>query len=239
MRLSLFLTSEEKEISKAIKYMLGVKPKNVHLYKQAFRHKSAAFEVKHGVKNSNERLEYLGDSVLNTIIADYLFLKFPYKDEGYLTEMRSRIVNRNQLNTIAQKIGLEQLIHKNSDNHNHNTSIPGNALEALIGALYIDQGFNVTRKIVIKRIVQVFLDISNLENININYKSKLIEWAQKEKKHIYFKVLDTQGSAKHLKHIVGLFINDELITKADGFSVKKAEKNAAELAFRKLVPIED
>ncbi|MDZ7742533.1 MAG: ribonuclease III domain-containing protein [Bacteroidota bacterium] len=135
-----------------------------------------------GVRLSNERLEYLGDAVLSSAIADYLFKKFPYKDEGFLTEMRSKIVNRAQLNKLSKKLGLDRFLESENDSKNLCKSINGDAFEALIGAMYLDRGYNFTRRIIIKRIINLHLDIDEIEKLENNYKSKLIEWSQKEKR---------------------------------------------------------
>jgi len=132
--------SEDKQLFVALKNIFGYYPGNIFLYKLAFRHKSQAIELNNGNRVSNERLEYLGDAILSAIVADHLFKMFPYKDEGFLTEMRSRIVSRAQLNKLSQKLGIDTLITVNTENNNVYRSMKGDAFEALIGAIYLDKG---------------------------------------------------------------------------------------------------
>ena len=146
--------SKDKKLYQSINNILGFYPGNIFLYKLAFLHKSASQDTKKGVKVSNERLEYLGDTILSTIVADFLFKKYPFNDEGFLTEMRSKIVSRANLNKLSQKIGLNHLIQKDKESNNHYRSIEGDTFEALIGAVYLDKGFDFTYRVVIKRIIQ-------------------------------------------------------------------------------------
>ena len=155
-----FYLSEEKHFYNAIKNIFGFYPGNIFLYKLAFRHKSQAEELLNGVRVSNERLEFLGDTVLSTAVADYLFRMFPYKDEGFLTEMRSKIVSRSQLNKLSLKLGIDQLIICTQDNNNVYRSIKGDAFEAIIGAMYLDKGYNFTRKVLIDRVIKNNFDIT-------------------------------------------------------------------------------
>lgn len=173
--------SKDKQLFIAIKHIFGFYPGNINLYKQALRHKSAASEIRDGIKNSNERLEYLGDAVLSSVIADYLFKRFPYKDEGFLTEMRSKLVSRSHLNIICSKTGLDKLIEVN-DTGALAGSIKGNAFESVIGAIYLDKGYYFALNIIIYKIIKYYLDIDEIELQEFNYKSKLLEWVQKEKK---------------------------------------------------------
>ena len=137
-----FLPKNEKQFKSSLKNILGFSPKNLSLYNQAFRHNSVAKEIKEGIKDSNERLEFLGDAVLGIVIADYLFRKFPYKDEGFLTKMRSKIVSRDHLNQLAVKLGLNKFLFQTSDPGLKFSSMHGDAFEALIGAVYMDKGFS-------------------------------------------------------------------------------------------------
>ena len=155
------LFSSDKKLLRSLENILGFFPSNTNLYKSALRHKSAAREIKNGVKDSNERLEYLGDAILGAVVADYVFKKFPYKDEGFLTEMRSKIVSRDNLNKLSRKLGLDALIINNPDNA-VNRSMHGDAFEALIGAIYLDKGYRCAKKFVIGRIISHYLDIDSL-----------------------------------------------------------------------------
>lgn len=226
--------SPEKDLFQSIKNIFGFYPENIFLYKLAFRHKSAAHETFNGIKISNERLEYLGDAILSAVVADYLFKKFPFKDEGFLTEMRAKIVSRSQLNHLSYKLGIDKLIYYSKDIKNTFRSMNGDAFEAFIGAIYIDKGYNFTRKLIIQRIINYHLNIEELENKELNFKSKLIEWSQKEKKSVEFIVKDEIGEGYQKKHVIEVLVNNEPIAIGMDFSIKKAEQNAAEKAFAKL-----
>jgi len=226
--------SPDKDLYYSIKNIFGFYPGNIFLYKLAFRHRSAAEELTNGVKVSNERLEYLGDAVLGSIIADYLFKKFPLKDEGFLTEMRSKIVSRDQLNKLSVKLGFEDLIRSNSDIYHKSKSAMGDAFEAFVGALYLDKGYMPTKKIILNRVVKVHYDIDELENTQLNFKSKLIEWSQKEKQEIDFHLLQEVGSGHKKQYKVEILLNKQAIATAQDYSIKGAEKIAAEKACKYL-----
>ena len=200
----------------------------------AFRHKSVAKELSNGVRVSNERLEYLGDAILGAVVADLLFKKFPYKDEGFLTEMRSKIVSRSQLNNLSKKLGLTKLINSANDTKTVCKSMNGDAFEAFIGALYLDKGYQFTRKIIINRIINIHLDLDELETQIVNYKSKLVEWGQKEKKSVDFKVVEEIGEGFKKQFLVRIFVEGEVIESGQDFSIKGAEQIASEKAFGKL-----
>ncbi len=220
----------DKEFILSIKNICGFCPRNVSLYKLAFLHKSVAQEH-NGHKLSNERLEYLGDAVLSSIVADYLFKKFPYKDEGFLTEMRSKLVSRDQLNKLSQKLGLDQFIKSNQDSRTFYRSMQGDAFEAFLGALYIDKGYQFTKKIVVNRIINVHFDIDELERTEANFKSKLIEWSQKERKIIEFTVVTEVGQGTHKQYLVEVKVDNDVFATGQDFSIKGAEKIAAEKAY--------
>lgn len=219
--------SNEKHFFEAIKNIFGFYPENIFLYKLAFRHKSQAEEQLNGVRISNERLEFLGDTVLSTVVADYLFRMFPYKDEGFLTEMRSKIVSRAQLNKLSLKLGVDQLIMHTQEKNNVYRSIKGDAFEAIIGAMYLDKGYVFTRKVLIHRVIKNNFDLTELVNTDVNFKSKLIEWAQREKKTIEFSVVQEVGSSYHKQYVVDVLVNNEVAGTGQDFSIKGAEQNAA------------
>lgn len=224
------LFSSDKALIRSIRNIFGFYPKNVSLYKLAFLHKSVAIE-QNGHKVSNERMEYLGDAVLSSIVADYLFKKFPYKDEGFLTEMRSKLVSREQLNKLSRRIGLDKFIQSNQDSKSFYRSMEGDAFEAFIGALYMDRGYNFTKKIVVNRIINVYFDIDELEKLEVNFKSKLIEWSQKERKTVEFNMIAEIGVGSSKQYIVEVRINQNLFGTGQDFSIKGAEKIAAEKAY--------
>ena len=208
-------------ISQSLKNIFGFRPKNVHLYKLAFRHKSANRDV-NGIKINNERLEYLGDAVLSSIIADYLFKKFPYKGEGFLTEMRSKIVCRSNLEKLSRKLALDKLIESSPDIMSAAKSVRGDAFEAFIGAMYLDKGYKFTRKIIIKRVINIHIDIDDLELTETNFKSRLIEWAQKEKKEVDFRVITEKGQKNSKQYEIAVYVDDKAISNAIDFSIKGA-----------------
>ncbi len=225
--------STDKKLYSSLNNILGFYPSNIDLYKQAFRHSSVAKEVKEGFRNSNERLEFLGDAVLSAVIAEHLFKVFPFKDEGFLTKMRSRIVSRAQHNQIARKIGLEKLIESNVDGGRPG-SLLGDCLEALIGAIYLDKGYAQTRSFLLKRIVRIHIDLDHLENHDTDYKSRIIEFIQREKKSIEFKLAGEAGRGNERQFIIELFIEGTMVGKGQHFSKKGAEQIAAEKACQSL-----
>jgi ribonuclease-3 len=225
--------SEHKKLARSLKNMLGYIPGNLALYKLALRHKSVASDVKKGVKNSNERLEFLGDAILGSVIAEVLFKKFPFKDEGFLTEMRSKIVNRTHLNQLSKKLGIGDLIDYNAritNQQNKNSSLFGDAFEAMIGAIYLDKGYEFTRKLIIHRILTPFVDIDHLEQTESNFKSKLLEWAQREGKEVNFEVIADVASGNSRLFTVRVLVSGEEMGQGQDYSKKNAEKNAAEKA---------
>jgi ribonuclease III len=226
--------SLDKQLYQAIKNIFGFYPRNIFLYRLAFLHKSAGEESLKGVKINNERLEFLGDAILDAITADFLFKTFPTKDEGFLTEMRSKIVSRVQLNKLSQKLGLEKLIRLDSNSSNIYRSSQGDAFEALIGAMYLDRGYSFTRRILLDRIIKLYFDINELVNQEWNFKSLMIEWAQKEKKQITFSVVEETGSGYKKQYIIEILLDNVALSRGQDFSIKGAEQNAAEKAWNKM-----
>jgi ribonuclease-3 len=223
------LFSPKSQLSKSIYNLLGFKPTNIRLYEQAFRHRSVAREIKDGIKDSNERLEFLGDAVLGAIIADFLFSKFPFKDEGFLTEMRSKMVSRVYLNRLAIKIGIDKLINFDSSNRLYK-SICGDTFEALIGAIYLDKGFKFTENIILKRIIRNHVDMEELEIQDLNFKSKLINWAQRNRKSITFDAREESSGENQKLYYVTVLIEGIPKGEGVGFSKKSAEQAASETA---------
>ncbi|MCH7414947.1 ribonuclease III [Belliella sp. R4-6] len=236
---ALLYNKNEKRLAASIKHMVGSKPFNLSLYKLAIKHASVAEDSINGLKISNERLEFLGDAVLGTIVAEFLFIKFPYRDEGFLTETRSRIVNREALNQIAVKIGLAKLVNEEMKGKNINAhkSIYGDTLEALVGAIYLDRGYAFTKKFILKRII-IHFDVDDIISTTTNFKSKLIEWSQKESKEIDFKLISVSGNQRFKEFLVQININEESISEGKGATKKKAEQEASKNACEKLnIPI--
>lgn len=227
--------SSDKKLHQSLRNVLGFYPSNIALYKSAFRHSSVATHLKDGVKDSNERLEFLGDSVIGIVVADYLFKKFPFKDEGFLTKMRSKMVSRNQHNSIANKLGLKSFIETTKERNVMPSSINGDAYEALIGAIYLDKGFEFVQDFLLKRIINVHIDMDEVETKEVDFKSKFIEWAQREKKNFRFETAIDGNSASDKIFTIQLMVNDKLMGTAQHFSKKKAEQLAAEAACSLLV----
>lgn len=222
------LFSKDRKFAASLKNLLGFYPGNISVYHLAFRHRSTASEHPSGVKLSNERLEYLGDAVLGAIIAELLFKKFPFKEEGFLTEMRSRIVNRENLNRLALKLGINHFMTGSIDPSAKSRSVYGDAFEALIGAVYIDKGYNVTKKLVLNRIVRHHIDLEEIENQDGNFKSKLINWGQRERKVVEFELLEeVENGGKRLLR-VKVSVDGVEMARGEDFSKKRAEQIAAE-----------
>jgi len=228
------LDKRDKELKLFLRNILGCKPKNISIYKLALIHKSYFYKANKGFRMNNERLEYLGDTVLSTITGDYLFKKYPYQGEGFLTEMRSKIVSRNSLNKLAQKIGLSKHILYSRDNGQF-LSMDGDAFEAIVGAIYLDKGYNFTYKVITKKIFSLYLDIDSLEITEWNFKSKLIDWGQKTKQKVSYQVIDTSESNSRKQYKVQVFIDDMPQETALDFSIKAAEQLASEKTYKQLV----
>jgi ribonuclease-3 len=227
----LYLSPNRKYV-KSLKNLLGFVPGNLSLYRLAFRHKSVAQNIKKGVKNSNERLEFLGDAVLGSVVAEVLFKLYPYEDEGFLTELRSKIVNRVNLNQLARKLGFEQLIQYDNRmvNSARQGSLLGDAFEALIGAVYLDKGYDFTKNFLVNHIIKSHIDIHRLEQTETNFKSKLIEWCQRHGKDITFELIENQDGESNKLFTVQASIDGEIMGQGKEFNKKNAEKLAAEKA---------
>ncbi len=235
-RLYKLYLSPHKKYVKVLRNLLGFVPGNLLLYRLAFRHKSVAQNVKKGVKNSNERLEFLGDAVLGSVVAEVLFKLYPYEDEGFLTELRSKIVNRQNLNQLARKLGFEQLIEYDSKmlGPSRQGSLLGDAFEALVGAIYLDKGYNFTRDFLVNHIIKTHIDIHTLEQTETNFKSKLIEWCQRHGKDISFDLVENQLGESVKLFTVQASIDGQILGLGKEFSKKNAEKLAAEKACEAL-----
>ncbi|MCG9898788.1 MAG: ribonuclease III [Hydrotalea sp.] len=216
---------------KQLQAVLGIKPGNDLLYEIALSHRS----VKDTPEENNERLEYLGDAILSAIIADYLFKRYPTKGEGFLTEMRSKMVNRQQLNDIALKMGLKKLTRYNKfDNALRTSQIFGNTLEALVGAVYLDKGYRKTQQWVLKQIVIPHMFVEDLENIDINLKNKLIGWASKKGHALTFELASEKLEGNRRVFIMNAVLDGEVIAQGKGFNKKDASQIAAQKAVEHL-----
>jgi len=223
----------DRKLARALKSITGVTPNNLKLYELALRHSSYN---RKGTKQpyDNQRLEFLGDAILGAVVADYLYQKFPDKDEGFLTNLRSKIVSRKSLNRVAVNLRLHKYLKKNLDQNKPAHSIYGDAFEALIGALYLDRGINLARYFIINKIIKEYWSDSKLEDHIISYKSALIEWAQKEKIDYSFDVINQWGQKHELNFEVGVFFDKEQVATGKGTSKKRAEETAAKIAYDQL-----
>lgn len=221
----------EKEFKKQLSNVLGFTPVELNLYRTALSHRS----VREGADENNERLEFLGDAVLSSIVAHYLFRKYPYRGEGFLTEMRSKMVNRQQLNDIGIKMGLKKItIYNKQDSSLKISQIFGNTLEALIGAVYLDKGYPKTQHWVEKNIISTHLFMDDLEGIEINIKNKLYGWANKNGKLLEFDTLEEKFENGRRLFTIGATVDGELVAEGKGYNKKDASQVAAQLAVDKL-----
>lgn len=185
---------------------------------------------------NNERLEYLGDALLSTIVADYLFKKYPNSDEGFLTKMRSKIVKRKSLNMLAEKMGLDLILSSYSQGKLSNAMM-GNALEALIGAIYLEYGYKFTKKYVVKKILREYIDIHELETFDDNFKSRLLEYCQKHGHNVDFRLITKYKHDKRDRFKVAIVLNGNEVAYGDDFNKKSAEQAASKLALNELTPL--
>lgn len=209
--------------------VLGFYPYKIEYYQLAMLHRSASVPTDNGIMLSNERLEFLGDAVLNSVVTDILYRRYEHQREGFLTNTRSKIVKRESLNKLALEIGLDKLMLASKHvNKNGNTNLLGNALEALLGAIYLDYGYKKCKSFVEKQLLRNFIDIDKLAIDEVNFKSKLIEWCQKKHFSIDFVLLSEELSSanNHLFH-TQVIINDKVICDATGRSKKDSHQHAA------------
>lgn len=211
--------------------LLGFKPHCVDYYQLSLTHKSVSIRNKNGQRISNERLEFLGDAVLETAVSDLLYKHFPTQSEGFLTKMRSKIVQRDCLNELGEKLGLSDLVMTATPENTHH--LYGNTLEALIGAIYLDQGFDICKLFIEKRLVFRFLNLDRLAKTEDNYKSQLIEWCQKHQKKIRFEVV-SQELEKAIKFHAKVYIDDIEYGIGVGFTKRKSEQNAAKQSLKRI-----
>ncbi|HEX8358143.1 MAG TPA: ribonuclease III [Segetibacter sp.] len=218
-------------LQKQLQNVLGIKTRNISLYTTALSHRS----VKESADENNERLEYLGDAILSAIVADYLFKKYPYKGEGFLTEMRSKMVNRQQLNDLAIKIGLKKIaLYNKIDGSLKGSQIFGNTLEALVGAFYLDKGYRKTQKWVTKQMIIPHLYVDDLEQIDINLKNKLIGWASRNGKVLGFETIEEKLENNRRLFTIAAVLDGENISVGKGYNKKEASQIAAQRAIEKL-----
>jgi ribonuclease-3 len=224
-------SSADRQLLLQLEHLLGFTPRNMAYYNLAFMHRSKP-EEEH---ESNERLEFLGDAILGAIVAEYLFKKYPYQSEGYLTELRSRIVRRETMNNVALRMGINKMVQYNKNDRGLSRShIFGNALEALIGAVYLDQGFIKTRKFILNQIIRAYIDLDHMESTDTNYKNQLLSWAQRNNHMLTFETLDEKMDSTRKLFTVGIAIDGEIIAEGTGYNKKEAGQVAARNALDKL-----
>ncbi len=219
-----------RELFSYIKNTFHVKPNNLALYETALRHASAADEIQPGIKNSNERLEFLGDAILDSIVAHYLFSKYPALTEGELTKMKSKIVRRDNLNAIGYDLKLYEFLNVSIGRQEIHESLIGNALEALFGALFLDKGYKITREIALKLLKEHGLD--ERVHLDVDYKSKLHEWGQKTRRHLEYIVREQRSSGAQMLYTIALELDGKEVGRGTGGSKKAAEQSAAEAAAK-------
>ncbi|MCB0768976.1 MAG: ribonuclease III [Flavobacteriales bacterium] len=222
---------EERRVRAWCRSVLDITPRDLPLYRQALRHVSAVVVDRPDLPD-NERLEFLGDAILDAIIGDLLFSTYPEKGEGFLTRMRSKLVSRSQLNLLARRIQIERVLESNLA-RTHESSVPGNALEALIGALFLDRGFDRTRKVVVRLLLAHF-ELSDIEKEDRDGKSRLLEWGQKRRKTVQFMIREEGGSGRGKHYVAEVLINGTIRGTGRGTSKKVAEQDAAQSAFRSM-----
>ena len=216
-------TPQEKQLFK----ILGFYPKDISLYHEALTHKSVRGRIVH-----NERLEFLGDAIFGSVVADFVFREFPNENEGFLTQTRSKIVSRKTLNTIALQINLNTVLKHQV---NSNRSIFGNALEALIGAVYLDKGYQFTSNYIEDKLIRPHLDVHQLVKEVSSHKGKLLEWGQAQKKQVVFKLVSSHGKDHEKSYEVMVMIGQKKYADAVGTSIKRAEELAAKRALKELI----
>ncbi len=227
----LHLFSPNKQLVSQLEHILGFTPKHLPYYQLALMHRSKLEEI----AQNNERLEFLGDAILGSVIADYLFKKYPYQSEGYLTEMRSKIVRRETLNNLALRMGLQKIVQYNQNDKGLSRShIFGNALEALIGAVYLDQGFHRSRSFILKQILKPYIDIDTLESRDTNFKNKLLSWAQKNNHELSFDTVSEENDGTRKIFTIGIQLNGQIVANGTGYNKKEAGQVAAQNAIEKL-----
>lgn len=223
--------SPNKELVSQLEHLLGFTPGHLPYYQLALMHRSKLEEI----AQNNERLEFLGDAILGSVIADYLFKKYPYQSEGYLTEMRSRLVRRETLNNVALRMGLQKIVQYNQNDKGLSRShIFGNALEALIGAVYLDKGFHKTKSFILNQMLKPYVDIDIVESRDTNYKNKLLSWSQKNNHVLSFDQLNEASEGTRKIFTIGIRLNGEIIAEGSGYNKKEAGQVAAQNAIEKL-----
>jgi len=226
---------KDKELYVFIHHITGYYPANIKLYQLAMVHRSKPVKTPDGRWTNNERLEFLGDAVLGNVVADFLYSTFPHKHEGFLTSTRAKIVQRESLNRIGNSLHLDAHVHANTHSSSHNSYICGNALEALVGAIYLDQGYKRCRRFIINRLIKRHFDLNNLIKTEQNFKSRLIEWTQKYHVSIEFELVDSYTDAeKNPVFRTAVILGGIYASDAVGYSKKESHQSASKKALERL-----
>ena len=234
-----YRNKSDRALAVSIHNIFGFYPKNIELYKLAFTHKSMSTKLS-GYTVSNERLEYLGDAILSSVVAEFLFKKFPTRQEGLLTEMLSKIVSRASLNKLSLKFGFDNLIHYSKKNeHSKSKSMGGNAFEAFTGALFLDFDYDFAYEVIVNRVIRLHINLEELEKSENNYKSRLLEWAQRKKHHVVFNQVDVKGTGYERLYYIQVTIDEKEYATAADHSIKGAEQLAAEKTWLMMNEISD
>ena len=224
-------SKEDAVLHGELKKLLNFSPRKINKYKKAFTHRSVQMTDKKGNPINYERLEFLGDSILGSVIAAYLYKKVPSGSEGYLTQMRSKIVSREHLNELGKDLNLIRFIKSNIDQTNVGDNIHGNIFEALIGAIFMDKGYNSCQKFIHQNVIVPHVDIAKLEGKITSYKGLIIEWCQKQKKKYTFDIYEDSGNDPVKHFSVKISIDGEQIAKGRATSKKKAEEQASKRVY--------
>lgn len=219
---------KNRDFYKALHRLLGITPDNIELYKLALIHRSASITLPDGSAANNERLEFLGDAVLETVVSDFLFIEFPEQTEGFLTQMRSRLVSRASLDDISERMGIDRYLVANYNGTCSHRHLSGNALEALIGAIYLDKGYDFANRYIINSLLRRFVDLGNLTEMETDFKSRLIEWCQKSKRSIRFHTSpDAESTMRNPVFLSKIVIDGIELGYGSGNSKKEAEQKAS------------
>ncbi len=223
------LFKQKTPLEKKLCFILGFYPKSLRIYQQALTHKS----IKKNLAIHNERLEFLGDAIIDVVVAEVLYKEFPNEKEGFLTQMRSKIVSRKSLNRLAKEINLHKLVryHRSACNH----SIYGNALEAIVGAIQIDRGYLFAEKFVFEKLIQNHIDLKRLVSEVASYKSQILEWGQINKKKVVFSLTSSEGKDHEKQYTIELLVEEDKRHQGIGTSIKRAEEIASKKAYQEII----
>lgn len=226
---------DKREFKKRLKRIIGFNPKNISLYEAAFIHRSATFVMPDGEKINNERLEYLGDAIIDAILSEYLFQRYPNASEGFLTKIRARIVNRDELNHISVSMGFNEILVKNVYSGGCVKNLYGDALEAFMGALFIDCGYKKAKRYFIDRLLKEYIDLDEIVNTDSDFKSLIYEWGQKHKTNLTFECDEEYNSEQKQSMFSSvLYVDKQEFGKGIGMSKKEAEQEASKQAWMKI-----